>query len=70
MRASAANMPSTSSWLATQGRTPKDIMAPRAAAVDPVRHTCPARAGSIAAGRRLPHAPDARPPSRATGTLR
>eukprot|EP00974_Lingulodinium_polyedra_P026723 2576371-Lingulodinium_polyedra.AAC.1 len=44
-------------------------MAPRAAAVDPVRHNCAARAGSIAEGRRLRHAQDARPQSRATGTL-
>eukprot|EP00974_Lingulodinium_polyedra_P009066 866570-Lingulodinium_polyedra.AAC.1 len=45
-------------------------MAPRAAAVDPVRHSCAPRAASIAQGSRLHHAPDVRPQSRATGALR
>eukprot|EP00974_Lingulodinium_polyedra_P039225 3759321-Lingulodinium_polyedra.AAC.1 len=36
-RASAANVASTSSRLAMQGRVPKDIMAPRAAALDGVQ---------------------------------
>eukprot|EP00974_Lingulodinium_polyedra_P088077 8541399-Lingulodinium_polyedra.AAC.1 len=63
-------MASTSSWVAMQGCMPKCIMAPRAAAVDPVGHRCAARAGNIAQGRRRNHAHDARPQSTSTGTLR
>eukprot|EP00974_Lingulodinium_polyedra_P058788 5659528-Lingulodinium_polyedra.AAC.1 len=45
-------------------------MAPRAAAVDPVRHRCAARPGNIVQGRRRNQAHDARPESTSMGTLR